>query len=373
MVINSDYTCTYNEALGAVEKLTAQYLTTGGLRTLYEELRGDDIRHGVAYEYNLILAGGEGNIGTPHQDEHKKFPVDAVSAIFTADVGGLYCVTVDDDAIDEITLDVRGAQDYAGAITETVYQQWYDTINTAVETGFTSLATSPEYSIPVTLGDDIATWARMFIATIQGTVKSLRQGITGATYGNSVVGNKKVAANGAVVIVLNNVTLGVLNAFGFASAFQAEKLTLGEDLIIYSNASFPKNTALITDKRNIQLHKHHERVTTIPNLDGSRNIAFKRYDYFEVAKTSDGKVLFPYCVITTTEGAAASSASFSPKQSYEMLNNIEGAKVLSADKIKKLTGIKTNNTTAAADEDDANDLAEGEEVIADTTKEGDEE
>lgn len=304
MVINKNYTLQFNAALGMVSKLVAQYIESGELKDRFSAFDKTAVEYGKGFEIDVVLAASKYTPSAGERAaEHGTYNPSAFSLVFDTVTGGQYPITIDPQKIRECVGDAAKQQEYAAALTESVYQGWTSDKNAAVAAEIDKLfGASAKSGAKVTLGADVDAWAIDMLAAIKTWVENLREGVTGTSYGNTTVGAKTIAARD-VVICMSNATAAALDAHGFAKVFGADYLESANVTRITSNR-FDDNTIVVTDARNVQVRRKHDyMVGPVQNSDGSYNMFYNKSEYISAAIDASGVVAFPFIVISTEESA----------------------------------------------------------------------
>lgn len=316
MVINTEYTGEYDATVLAVAKLVRQFVESGRLKDRFSIFDKEEVTFGKGYEMSVVLAATDtASSGTKTATEHGKYSPNGFSLIFSDTIVGQFPITIEDARIKECVGDVTKQEEYAAELVQSMYQGWIKKKNKYVSDGANALIDGATNTVSVTLGTDTEKYAVDVITQIKAKVEDIREGVTGTSYGNSVVGEEEIAATD-VAIVMSNALGALLDTNGYAKAFNEQYLALGDVQRVTSN-KIAEGKVLVTDARNIQVRRKYEKmVGPLQNADGSYNMIYNKEEYIEVAKTTDGVVAFPYVVITTT--AAAESAAYTPAAASEI-------------------------------------------------------
>ena len=299
MIINSNFTLTYGADVAAVAKLVNQYIESGELRDRFSIFDGEDVPFGTAYERSVLLAAKKQ--ATPSNSiAHGNFPPKGFLLIFSTKNSDQYAVSIDYRRIRECMHDEALLRQYAAELTETLYQGALDDKNGYIYGAINTLLTSPgaTQTITLTAGNE-EQYAVDMLTAIKATVEDFREGVTGTSYGNTTIGDSRISAP-RIAIVMSNAFSAFLDSNGYAKVFSAGYLeTAGIERVTTNRMT--DNTVLITDARNIQVHKIAEELVRIPQPRGGENLFYNIDRYVEAAKTTSGAVAYPYKVLLTQE------------------------------------------------------------------------
>lgn len=304
MYINSSPAITYDATVQLLTRYVRLYIESGELSERFAALDKEEVRYGSGFDITTILSATKNATGTKLA-EHGSYPPNAFTLRFSNEVGGQYGVSIDELRVQDCVGDEEKIRQYAAELTESLYQGYFDDKNAAIATEAAKIiAQSAKSSVAVTLGTDTKQYALDVLTEIKAAVEDIREGITGTSYGNTLVAGKRIAARD-VIIIMSNSLAALLDTNGYARVFSPEYLQAANVVRITSNR-IAENTVLITDTRNIQVRRHKERfVGPIENSDGTMNYFYNKYDFIEAAVATDttysGQVAFPFKVITTTE------------------------------------------------------------------------
>lgn len=300
MIINSNFTLTYGADVAAVAKLVNQYIESGELRDRFSIFDGEDVPFGVGYERSLIFAAKKQ--ATPSNTiAHGNFPPTGFSLIFSQKYSDQYAVTIDYRRIRECMHNEALLRAYAAELTESLYQGAVDDKNGYVYGAINTLLTSPTATATITLtAGQEEQYAIDMLTAIKSTVEDFREGVTGTSYGNTTVGASRLSAS-RVAIVMSNAFSAFLDSNGYAKVFTPEYLRASGVERVTTNR-MADNTVLVTDGRNIQVHRINEELVRIPQPRGGENLFYNVDRYVEAAKVASGAVAYPYKVLLTEEG-----------------------------------------------------------------------
>lgn len=304
MYINSSPAITYDATVKLLTRYVRLYIESGELSERFAALDKEEVRYGAGFDITTILSATKNATGTKLA-EHGSYPPNAFTLRFSNEVGGQYGVSIDELRVQDCIGDEEKILQYAAELTESLYQGYFDDKNAAIATEAAKIiAQSAKSSVAVTLGTDTKQYALDVLTEIKAAVEDIREGITGTSYGNTLVAGKRIAARD-VIIIMSNSLAALLDTNGYARVFSPEYLQAANVVRITSNR-IAENTVLITDTRNIQVRRHKERfVGPIENSDGTMNYFYNKYDFIEAAVATDttysGQVAFPFKVITKTE------------------------------------------------------------------------
>lgn len=304
MYINSSPAITYDATVKLLTRYVRLFIESGNLSDRFAALDKEEVRYGSGFDITTILAATKQASGTKAA-EHGSYPPNAFTLRFVNKTGGQYAVTVDEIRVRECVGDEAKVQEYAAELVESLYQGWYNDKNAAVATEAGKIiAQASKSQETITLGTDVQQYALDVLAAIKTAVEDIREGITGTSYGNTIVGGSYIAADD-VVIIMSNSMAAMLDANGFSRAFGADYLETRNVVRITSNR-IADQTVLVTDARNIQVRRHIDKlVGPLENSDGSMNYFYNKYDFIEAAVSTEtstsGQVAFPFKVIKTTE------------------------------------------------------------------------
>lgn len=299
--VNKSYELTYSDTVGLLSKLVSQYLRGSGLSSRFSALDKDAVRHGNGFEVDLVLAAKKQNDGSTKADEHGSYKPKVMAMTFNKTIGGQYAVTLDERRVLECVGDDAKLQEYAAELTESLYQGWYDDKNAGVASAAAEIIEKAELSqVEISLGEDVAAFAQAVLMNVKAKVEDLREGITGTSFGNTFVGDQRVAARD-IFLVMSNAMAATLDVYGYAKVFDAEYLQARNVTRITSNR-IPENTVLITDTDNIQVRQKYEKFVDIENSDGTMNFFYNKYEYVEPAIDATGSYVgFPFVVVKSKE------------------------------------------------------------------------
>lgn len=292
---NNELSATY----GALIKRVKQYLTSGRIKSRFSVFDGEEIKHGKGYEVNILLGATNKTDPNTKYDEHGEYKSNTVTLFSEQLIRGKYAITISAEKLAEITGDDTKQAEFAAELADTLYQGEIDDRNAAIYNAINILNTSPNSTASVTIGTDISQAAIDFLTTIKAKVDDFYEGVTGTSYGNTYVGDKRMSAE-KVVIIMSNATGAWLDGNGYAKVFTDSYLQATGVTKITTNR-MPDNVVIVTDSRNIQYHKKFESFVEIPQSDGSYNDFYNKDAYCDTMKNSDGVVAFPYVVIQGTE------------------------------------------------------------------------
>lgn len=301
MYINSSPAIDFDSTVKLLTRYVKLYIESGELSERFAAFDKQEITYGAGFDVATVLAATKQNDGTSRAAEHGTYAPDIFTLRFTNVVGGQYAVTMDVRRVNACVGDESAVQEYAAELVESLYQGWYNDKNAAVANACTKIiAQSASSSVTVTLGSDTKQYAIDVLTAVKTAVEDIREGVSGATYGNTVVADKNIAARD-IVIVMSNATAALLDANGYARTFNPDYLTAKNVVRITSNRIAEK-TVLITDTRNVQVRRKYENlVGAIQNSDGSYNYFYNKYDFVEPAISDTGIVAFPFKIVLTNE------------------------------------------------------------------------
>lgn len=297
------------ETYNALVKYVKQYITGGNLRSKFDVFDREEVTLGGGIESNIILAATnlKTTASTPKAEEHALYTPKVFTLISTARKPAQYAVTVSKQKLAHCVGNREALEKYAAELVESLYQGWINDKNVAVAAGIDKLSSTATALVEVPVGDGTQAYADALLTQIKAQVEDLREGVSGTSYGNPDVGDSLIAADN-VVILMSNATAALLDTYGYSKAFNENYLnTAGVTRVTTSR--IPENTVIITDSRNIILHKRWEELVDIQNSDGSYNF-FYNVDYFVDVATGTSKaspdteiVGYPIKVIKGTETA----------------------------------------------------------------------
>ena len=306
MVINTGYNLEFNSTLNMIAKLVSQYLESGELRDRFAAFDKTAVEYGKGFEIDVVLAASKYSPSAGERaPEHGAYKSAGFALTFNTVTGGQYPITIDPQKVRECVGDAEKQEAYAAELVESVYQGWTDDKNAAVAAEIKKIfAASAKSGAEVTLGADVDAWAVDMLTAIKKWTEDLREGVTGTSYGNTVVAAKRIAARD-VVVCMSNATAAALDSHGFAKVFTPEYLEANNVSRITSNR-FDDNVVVVMDARNVQVRrKYEEMVGPIQNSDGSYNMIYNKHEYIEAAidggaGATAGQVAFPFVVISST-------------------------------------------------------------------------
>lgn len=307
MVINTGYNLEFNSTLKMIAKLVSQYLESGELRDRFAAFDKTAVEYGKGFEIDVVLAASKYSPSAGERaPEHGEYKSTGFALTFNTVTGGQYPITIEKQKIRECVGDVGKQEAYAAELVESVYQGWTDDKNAAVATEIKKIfAAKGKSGATVALGTDMDAWAVDMLTAIKKWTEDLREGVTGTSYGNTIVAEKRIASRD-VVVCMSNATAAALDSHGFAKVFTPEYLEANNVSRITSNR-FDDNVVVVMDARNVQVRrKYEEMVGPLPNSDGSYNMIYNKHEYIEAAidggaGATAGQVAFPFVVISTTE------------------------------------------------------------------------
>lgn len=303
VVVNAAPAAELESTYNALIKYVKQYIESGELRTRFDVFQREDVTEGGGIEVNIILSAapvlattGSGNISFTKAAEHGKYNPKVVTLFSTKRSKAQYAVTIDECRLRLCVGDEAKLREYAAELTESLYQGWTDDKNTyvyeALDTLYGAANVSGRGNKELTIPTDgtateaqLQDYARRAISYIKSCVEDFAEGVTGESYGNEDIATWRIAAR-SVAIVMSNYTASVLDVYGYANAFNEEYLKTRDITRITTNR-MPDFNILITDARNIILHRRCDNLVEIKNSDGSRNV-FYNVDYF-IDAAIDGK------------------------------------------------------------------------------------
>lgn len=299
---------TYNALL----KYVMQYITNGNLKSKFDIFEREAVEMGAGIESNIILAATNVKTAatTPKAEEHGTYTPKVFTLISTARKPAQYAVTVEPARLALCVNNKAALQKYAAELVESLYQGWTNDKNAAVATGLNTLVTTVgTNAISIEIGDGKQDYADALLTAIKTQVEDIREGVEGNSYGNTDIGTSRIAAD-TVVIVMSHATAAFLDTYGYSKAFNEEYMQASNVERVTSNR-VDENTIIVTDSRNVILHKRRDELVDIKNSDGSINY-FYNVDYFvdvaTGASTADSDVTivgYPIKVIKGVEAAPA--------------------------------------------------------------------
>lgn len=301
---------TYNALL----KYVKQYITSGNLKSKFDIFEREEVTKGAGIESNIILAAT--NVrpteATARAAEHGTYTPKVFTLISTGRKPAQYAVTVNKDRLSLCVNDDEALRKYAAELTESLYQGWVNDKNAGVSQGLTSLVqvATTAATVDIAIGAGGQAYADALIAAIKTQVEDMREGVTGASYGNTEIGASRIAAD-TVAIVMSNATAAFLDTYGYAKAFNDEYLAAG-DVERVTSSRIAENTIIVTDSRNIILHKRNEDFVDIPNSDGSHNLFYNVNYFMDIAggEVDEAKIIgYPIKIIKGTEATEAANVS----------------------------------------------------------------
>ena len=303
MYVNKSPAVAFSDTVKMLERYVRQYIESGELASRWDVFEKEAVDYGKGFDVTTILAATR---YTSKQDEHGAYPPNGFNLRFNTVYGGQYAVTLQIDKVRECVGNAEAQARYAAELTESLYQGWIRDKRSAVAAEVNKIfAQSSKSGATVTLGADVDAWALDMFAAIKTAIEDLKEGVSGTSYGNTVVGAGIIAAKN-LVVVMSNATSAALDAHGLAKVLTPEYLEL-RGVSRVSSSSIADNTVLVCDVRNVQVRRKFDYLTdAIPNSDGSYNLFYNKYEFIEAAVDSDsgataGQVAFPFRVISTTE------------------------------------------------------------------------
>ena len=266
---------------------------------------------GAGIESNIILAAKDATGGSDASkpDEHGTFNPSVFTLVATTRKPATYPVTVNKARLALCVNNREALEKYAAELIESLYQGWVDDKNAAVANGINKLInTVGENSISIEMGAGGQDYADKLLTMIKTQVEDIREGVTGESYGNTEIGQNRIAAD-TVVMVMSNATAALLDTYGYSKAFNETYLQTRNVARVTSNR-IPENVVIITDSRNVILHKRWDELVDIKNSNGSYNY-FYNVDYFvdvAVGQNSEDPAVdivgFPIKVLKGIDSAA---------------------------------------------------------------------
>lgn len=297
---------TYNALL----KYVKQYITNSGLKSRFDVFEREAVEIGEGIETNVVLAATNlRETGGEKAEEHAVYKPKVFTLVSTQKAPYQYGVTVDEEKLSTCVGNEEALRKYAAELTESLYQGWIAEKNAKVGAAINAVIITQSAPVAVPIGDGGQAYADALLMQIKATVEDFYEGVTGTSYGNPEIGASEIAADD-VVIVMSNATAALLDTYGYSKAFNESYLeTRGVKRVTSSRV--PENQVLITDSRNIILHKRRENLVDIQNSDGSHNIFHNVYYFIDVASNGQpvkgAEMAFPVKLIAGTEATAASA------------------------------------------------------------------
>lgn len=254
-----------NTTYKAIEKYVRQYIESGALKTRFDFFESDEITNGIGFEINLIL-GATGS--TQKQDEHGKYNPKVMTVVSNTNEKWQYAVTIDEAEVEKCTGNEEKVQEYAMKLTESLYQGWIDKKNVLVSGAIERLlsrAPTASYAVEQNTGET----ARNLLVAIKSKVNDFLEGVTGNSYNNTIIGNDRIASE-RIAVLVSNTTKAMLDVHGYGTTFNKEYADIPVEIIATNRLD--DGVALVTDARNIQVHKWRENIKRIENSDFSYNI-----------------------------------------------------------------------------------------------------
>lgn len=304
-VPSAEYAAGVSKWTGKLFKIVEEIITSGNLKSRFDIFERDAIELGDGVETTIVLASdgqdysGDDPATNNKYSEHAYYKANTINIVSTAKKPRQYAKTVKDSEIAKTVNSreklIRLAEEYISSL----YQGWIDDKNKYVAAALAELATNAT-TVNVPIGTDNKTYALALLAQIRVVVADLEEGVTGTSYGNNEIGTKSIAAE-QVVVIINPATKALLEVYGLADAFNRDDRNPSVTWLVSNKVA--KNTAIITDSRNIVLRKRWDKLVEIPNSDGSINY-FYNVDYFidlQVTNSTTKSPAFPVKVIKGTE------------------------------------------------------------------------
>lgn len=304
-VPSAEYLAGVSKWTGKLFKIVEEIITSGNLKSRFDIFERDAIELGDGVETTIVLASdgqdysGDDPTTNNKYSEHAYYKANTINIVSTAKKPRQYAKTVKDSEIAKTVNSreklIRLAEEYISSL----YQGWIDDKNKYVAAALVELATHAT-TVNVPIGTDNKTYALALLAQIRAVVADLEEGVTGKSYGNNEIGTKSIAAE-QVVVIINPATKALLEVYGLADAFNRDDRDPSVTWLVSNKVA--KNTAIITDSRNIVLRKRWDKLVEIPNSDGSINY-FYNVDYFidlQVTNSTTKSPAFPVKVIKGTE------------------------------------------------------------------------
>lgn len=303
-VPSAGYTAEVSKWTGKLFKIVEEIITSGNLKSRFDIFERDAVELGDGVETTIVLASdgqdysGDNPTTNNKYSEHAYYKANTINIVSTAKKPRQYAKTVKDSEIAKTVNSreklIRLAEEYIASL----YQGWVDDKNKYVAAALAELATHAS-AVNVPIGTDNKAYALALLAQIRAVVADFEEGVTGASYGNAEIGNKSISAEQTVVII-NPTTKALLEVYGLADAFNRNDRNPNVTWLVSNKVA--KDTAIITDSRNIVLRKRWDKLVEIPNSDGSVNY-FYNVDYFidlQVTDSTANSPAFPVKVIKGT-------------------------------------------------------------------------
>lgn len=305
-------------ALGAsgwynsVFKYAKQYIERGDLRSRFDAFQSEDAEYGKAIETTVVLAANGQDLADKDPPQNNKYrendyyAANVFTVVSTDSKAKQYPITVNDKKINEVVYNAESAQEYAASLIDSLYQGWINDKNNYIASALEAISKNASATQNIVIGSDEKAYAKKLLVAVKVAVESFLEGVTGDSYGNTVIGQSRIAARN-VVVVVSSATKALMDAYGLAETFHDDYLKTNVEIITSSRIA--ENTIIVTDKRNIIFKKRFERLVDIPNSDGSYNW-FLNVDYFiEIAGNGSAsagplEIAFPVKVIKGTEQGA---------------------------------------------------------------------
>lgn len=304
-VPSGGYTTKTSPWYGDLYRVMSELIYEGNLKSRFDAFESEAAEMGAGLEVSIILAAkgqdySKTSTGSNKYEEHAFYKPKVINIVSTERKPKQYAVTVSDEEIALASTSRDKMIRKAEAYVNTLYQGWINDKNSSIADAIAQIAANASWTQNITIGADPKAYALELLSTLQGAVDELREGVTGTTYGNTEVGEDRIAAERIVVLVNPN-TKALLNVYGLADAFNRSDREV--DVIWLTSNRIAENTAIVTDARNIVLKRRWEQLVDIKNSDGSMNY-FYNVDYFIdvlVTDTTTNRPALPVKVIKGTE------------------------------------------------------------------------
>lgn len=298
-LINTAPTAALGATYNALVKYVAQYIESGMLRSKFDWFLGEDVQFGGGVETNVVLSATANSTET-RLEEHGTYTPTVMTVIVQDTLKNQYGVTVDYEKLQKCVGDEEKIRVFAAELTDSLYQGFIDDKNAAIMTALTTVQTGTKIKPTVTIVDSVEVYATNLLTAVKTNTANLKEGITGTSYGNTFVANKRIAC-ARLAMIMSNETAAMLDTWGFARAFHDDYLKENGIERIATNR-MAENTVLITDVRNIAFHKRRETFVDIENSDGSQNLFLNEW-YFLGARYDSTKAYnaYPSVLITGVE------------------------------------------------------------------------
>lgn len=272
-------TATLSSVYGNVFKWVEMLLFDGGLESKFDVFDRER-QFGDGREETLVLSATEYN---GKQNEHSTYNAKTQVITYTGSTAFQYSVSIKPVELKRVSTSEKAQKEYAAKLVDCLYQGWINSKNTHAYTDCVKVVLDhapAASSVTITTGSE-ESGVKTLLAQLKAYVASLFEGVTGSSFSNTTISDRRIAARD-VVMVMNHDTAAMLDAFGYASAFNEDYLKVNNVTRIETDR-LVGNNILIMDARNVVIEKLYENLVEIENSDGSVNNFYNVEAAFTVA------------------------------------------------------------------------------------------